>query len=776
MAYNTKYILNFCNRKRVPIRVEIQIKDYVGEAFILVNEDDYLLDAEGRYITTNIDGAYDPDRDKNAIEGGGQPFVLTYQNDESGKSGAIRATKASMQFFENLLFNIDDLATSDETEIRTVLHYDNELEWIGYVIPDFFNVEITQNPLINLTAQDRIGILKDVSYPLFSDIVNRVRYIDIVANILKQTDLTLNINVVCQMYCNQFPDYGPADDYADYELTNPLYDGWVNEYRIATNVETEETLNCYEVLQSIMNQFNCLITQYKGEWWIVNKYDQSFGGGIRFVYDYNGQYQSMDRVEFGETNFNLINTGGQRSLIPAGAKNTVLLDHGPEMIYPLNHSLFSDSIFPAAIRHWYFNTGSSTLQMLFNIPALYNPDGSIADTYENEVRELRNNQYRITTLSGDTVNYPPVPAQVIGDSWLMQSEKFDVVTMDKKKSSFELLVRGTGKPYTALMIGMFMEIEEAGIPGVKYYFSLQNEVSDDGQSYTGNNRFVIIPDINVDTSIVVYPFGFENKFRSANVAVDQEWKVSMDIAAGSHQNYDINTAKFFFRVYPNNAFKKPEDGNNPSYNIDLTEISNVLKEIRVTFKNDNQTPKGTVFQTLLTSGKFTMPTDQKTVLFGDYQTTGQNGYFYKYREDSLSIQYNENGTRLKDWFTKYDSQINPQLMHTLRQMTYAYGQAHDELKIGFELGNVNPLAQFAIRCYSDKRIIVNPEDEFLLDGRNRYITSRIGRYLNNKRFVLVEGSIDYLRSEFDGKIAQIRTAETDHQEYIYSQFDNDDIS
>src|SRR5690606_440105 len=110
----------------------------------------------------------------------------------------------------------------------------------------------------------------------------------------------------------------------------------------------EETLNCYEVLQSIMNQFNCLITQYKGEWWIVNKYDQSFGGGIRFVYDYNGQYQSMDRVEFGETNFNLINTGGQRSLIPAGAKNTVLLDHGPEMIYPLNHSLFSDSIFPAA--------------------------------------------------------------------------------------------------------------------------------------------------------------------------------------------------------------------------------------------------------------------------------------------------------------------------------------------------------------------------------------------------------------------------------------------
>src|SRR5690606_7951628 len=102
--------------------------------------------------------------------------------------------------FENLVFNIDDLATSDETEIRTVLYYDNELEWIGYVIPDFFNVEITQNPLINLTAQDRIGILKDVPYEFTSDIVNRIRLVDIVANILKQTDLELNINVVCQMY------------------------------------------------------------------------------------------------------------------------------------------------------------------------------------------------------------------------------------------------------------------------------------------------------------------------------------------------------------------------------------------------------------------------------------------------------------------------------------------------------------------------------------------------------------------------------------------------
>src|SRR5690606_11765738 len=280
-------------------------------------------------------------------------------------------------------------------------------------------------------------------------------------------------------------------------------------------------------------------------------------------------------------------------------------------------------------------------------------------------------------------NFLPVPNYVTGTSWLLESEKFKVVTMDKKKSSFRLTVKAVGKPYTALMIGMFMEIEKDTEPGVKYYFRLQNLPDSDGQNYTGNNRFGLIEDINTPSSLIVYPFGFENKFNSENVATEQEWNIDMDIAAADNQDYDINTAKFFFRVYPNRAFKKSQEGNNPAYNIDLTEINNVLKEVTVTFKNDNQTPKGTVFQSLLTSGRFTKPTDEKKVLFGDYQTYGQNGYFYKYREDSLSIQYNENGAQLNDWFTKYDEERNPQLIHTLRQMTYAYGLAHDELKIGF---------------------------------------------------------------------------------------------
>lgn len=766
MSYNTKYILSYCNRLGKSLRVEIQLWDYVGETFILVNQTDYLQDQEGAYVTSNIDGEYDPERDKNLIEGGSKPFTLNYQNDTSEKGGAIRATFADMEFFEDMLFNIDDLATSDETEIRAVFYYDNKLEWIGFVTPDFFNVEITENPLIRLTASDRVGVLKDVDYPILSEMTDKVRIIDIITNILKETGLELNINIVCGLYSDQFEQYSGDSEFEAWETNNPLYDTWVNEYRLATDLETLETMNCYEVLQRIMNQFNCLITQYKGEWWIVNKFDLDNGKGVSFIYTFDGLFQSMERITFSEEYFSLIDTGGERTLIPAGAKNTYLLEHGIDMIYPLNHSLQSPSLNIFEINDWFTNSNYNS-KLTFDIPLMYNNNGSINETYENEIKELQINDHSIITLSNDTTNYTSVPNYVNGDSWILQSDSFKVVTMDKKKSSFKVKVKGTGKPYTAMLIGFFMEIEEYGIPGVKHYFSLENKV--EGNNFTGNFRFIPIVEINTPGNVTVFPFGFENKFNSANLAVDQTWELEVNISKGSHQSYDINTANFFVRIFPNRAFKKND------YNPDLTEIHNILKEVSVSFINDNQTPKGTVFQSKI-DGKFTKPTEQRTVLFGDYQTVGQNGFFYKYREDSLSIQYNSAGERLKDWFTPYDSERNPLLIHSLRQLTYSYGKAHDELRIGFDMNRINPFSHFAVRCFSERYIQVNPEDDYLQEKDSRYITTTIGKYLNSKRFVLVEGKIDYLRSHFEGVLAQIRTNEVQRQEYIYSYFEQKDIS
>jgi len=131
---------------------------------------------------------------------------------------------------------------------------------------------------------------------------------------------------------------------------------------------------------------------------------------------------------------------------------------------------------------------------------------------------------------------------------------------------------------------------------------------------------------------------------------------------------------------------------------------------------------------------------------------------------------------LKDWFTPYDSERNPLLIHSLRQLTYSYGKAHDELRIGFDMERIDPFSHFAVRCVSKKYILVNPEDDYLQERNERYITANIGKYLDSKRYVLVEGKIDYLRGHFEGVLAQIRTNEVQHQEFIYSYFEQGDIS
>lgn len=775
MAYNTKYILNFCNRDLIPMRIEIQLKDYVGEAFILVNDDDYLIDDEGRFVVTNIDGTYDPDRDKNPIEATGAPFNMTYANDFGEKRGTIRATHVDMQFFENNLFNIDDLATSDETELQVVFYYDNAVEWIGYVTPDFFNVEITENPVISLTASDRIGILKDVPYyveDFYTD--DRVSLLSIFVKAIKETGLDIPINVACRMYCQQFPDYGSDEDFGSYEYSNYLAETYVSELRFVTDEENQETMSCYDVLKRIMDQCNCLLTQYKGEWWVVNKFDMELGESTRFIYNSEGVYQSIERITFGEEHLSLIDTGGQRTLIPAGAKNTYLLSHGDNIIYPKNSRILSDELVISSAPKWTSSQSIALDQFDMSIPTLYNLTGTVKDSYENEFRVLTVRSSQITTIANDSSNFLVVPPTVPANTWILSSDEFKVVTVDGKKSTFKFSAEVINKPNTAVMIGLFMKIKNTSTDQYEYFLARRYASAQEGRAvdYTDEYWFYKI-NFTSDENLLAIPIYKKGNTENIGIASSYKHEFEMSIAAGQGQaDLDLNDAFFFIRIYPNVAYKKGADGgSNPAYNGELEVVHSKIKSVSIDFLSDNQTPTGTIFESRI-DGKFTKPVDSVDVLFGDFQEEGQNGFFYRYREDSLSIQYNVYGERLKDWFTPNDSELNPMLVHTLRQQTKMYGRAHDELAIGFDLNRINPFARYAIRCKSEKYILVNPEDEYLQDGEGAYITTTIGKYLNIKRFIFVEGTIDYLRSHFSGKLAQVRTNDVDSVEYIYSYFGN----
>lgn len=757
--FRTKYILKYCNGSGVPLRVELQIKDYVGETFIIVNEDEYLKDEYNNYITANIDGEYDPDRDMNKIVSSGNPFTLVYSNDESQKNGTIRATHSNMSFYEDMLFNIDDLATSDETGIRCKFFYNNEIEWIGFVTPDFFNVEIVSNPIINLTASDRIGILKDISYPItdfYTD--SRVNYAGIISKILKLTGLELNINILADFYCDENDDN-----------QNAFLDTYVSELRFVKSEENQDTLDCYTVLKSICDTFNCFFTQYKGEWWIVNKEQIEEGVGNVFKLDSEGEY--IEDYEFlqDESSFGIIDAGGERTLIPAGGKNTYIYNHGENTLYPKNRTLKGNV---DEVKGWDRKPGDTDdIDLDVSVPIRYRDGGSWLEWFDDTRPWLtvgKTEKIVSTWTPGSIIDPPGTSAQ--GD-YILESDKFDIPVQRSDSINFDLTIKAVGKPWTMARVMVVLEFDD---PVYKYAF-LREERDSNNEGLTGNVDF-IFNKFNGDTDYTNISSGtnnnligvwFENEYRNDNIAVQLEKTVSLKAAAGEHQgNLDLRNAKMFVRIYPNKWYRPDID--------ETMDVFNKIKEITIDFKSDDETPKGTVYQSFLLDN-FTKPTKEREVLTGDYQTFGQNGYLYAGREDSRSIQYSESGERTENWTTILSDSKEPLLVHVLRQHTKTYARSHDELRIGFFTDRINVLSKLALKCISRRVHLVNEDEDHINTNDNKHILVNSSRYFDRKRFIFVEGEIDYYRQHFKGILAQTVNLETDTDEYIYSYFDKEDI-
>lgn len=739
-TYNTKYILSYCNKDAIPLRVELQLKDYEGESLILVNERDYLQDNEGNYVTMLPIGGFDPLRDMNKVEGASNPFTLTYNNDKGQKNGTIYATSADMSFFEDMLFNIDDLATSDETAIRCIFYYNNSIEWIGYVMPDFFSVAIESNPIIDLTASDRLGVLKDIPYPFIDEfLTTRVNYLSILTQCLKQTKLDINLNIICDFTCLEITGLTANDHF--------LSKIFISEKRFIKN--DEENISCYDVLMSILDQFNCLLTQYKGEWWMVNKEQLELGNGNVFKYSMSNVFISKSGFTQNEINFSKIDTGGTRSIIPAGGKNTYNLVVDSYLSYPVNGNIKKvTALFPGQPPIWHNWTrnsvaGTNTL-LTKERPVSYNTNGFLNETYQEAEYALK---------VSDTLFTLPNTNQ-----WVYQSEWFNLPTIDSKKTSFDIMVNAIGKPNSLLDIKIIIQFDDPyykyawlNYDNNGYFFTFFKNIDDQGPYNTIDSAQPNVNRLNI---------AFSNQYDNITIPSKEEFKIEVFAANGQNQNFDLTNAKMMVRVYPNRGDNIPN-------------VITYINSIVIAFKNDNQDPKGTIYQSIL-DAEYTKPTEERKVLFGDYQDVGQNGYFYRYKKDSLSIQYNQDNGIVKNWTTINDSTSQPLLIHSLRQLTKSFSTSHEELKIGFDLNTINPFAKYSVMCDVDCEVIIN--DRRLQDTNGRNVIATIGRYLNNKKYIFVSGSIDYLRSSFRGVLAQVNNNEVESTEYIYSYFESNDIS
>src|SRR5690606_35946350 len=95
-------------------------------------------------------------------------------------------------------FLLEDTYTADEREYRVDFYYNNLLEWTGYLLPDYFSRELNGFPVIELSAIDCLGTLKDVPY-LDTDgraFTGRQTLLTAVTNCLRSTDIDLPLDVL----------------------------------------------------------------------------------------------------------------------------------------------------------------------------------------------------------------------------------------------------------------------------------------------------------------------------------------------------------------------------------------------------------------------------------------------------------------------------------------------------------------------------------------------------------------------------------------------------
>ena len=235
------------------------------------------------------------------IEGTENPFLLSYKSDKSDKSGHILSSSAEINIYETDDFNIDNLKTSSETDIKVEFHIGDMLIWTGFVLPDFFSKEIGENAVVSMTASDRIGTLKSATLDLSQD---KIKIRDLAAACLAKTGLSLE----------------------NYFQSSLSVDG-INYFD--TYVYTERfkdvgsgAISCYDILYSILVETYSLLTQSYGKWYIVNKLDLE-------------NEMALPAAQY--VNFDSVTVGAIRTIIPVASEVGIYHEFGGSLKKPANY-------------------------------------------------------------------------------------------------------------------------------------------------------------------------------------------------------------------------------------------------------------------------------------------------------------------------------------------------------------------------------------------------------------------------------------------------------
>ena len=634
-VYEVKFRLDYCNSVGQNARLDIELKNYTGSTIF-------------------------------PIEGTAMPFIQNIKSDSNDKSSYFKTRTAELNIYENENFKLDDLLTSDETEIRVKYYIDSNIDFIGFVIPDFFDVSMDNNPVISMTASDRIATLKSQTLEIGSGLES---FQVLLIQCLAKTGLDLPLNSTIN-----FNVVGETGDF----LTKTA----IQKERLSD--DRNGFVSCYDIIKSILITANALLVQSSGQWHIINKYELE-------------QFTANKQIE-------IINVGGRRTINPPRMSVGVMMEFGGSRTYPNNHNFeqFNGISFVDWVSVKNFNVAQNNREIIEYV-------GETGDTYktvtygdEVDQKSLIN---AVTNVFFHTQNWT--------ENAYLKSAPTKVFSGNQNAVEVRISLNATGRNHTTQK---FQVIAEKGTE-IKTLNSETRRFEDVSPSNTRSNRYT--QEVNftdIEESYFV-PFT-RNKDVSGILEADYlvNWTVSIRIfGVGDYSPIFINSAT-------------------------------------IEFKEIGEQPQGNLFKT--TQGvNFTKEAEIDTTIFGDFIKEGVNGYFYDYPiDETSSIFYNRDigsfENRGLGWTapstaeTPYFAEPQPLLLHSVRQRARMFSAPHNIITATVR-GQFNALDVYSV-C--------------------------------DKKHVLIEAEYDFLRNETNLVIEEVKYAQVEKTDFIYSYFGGEDTT
>ena len=193
------------------------------------------------------------------------PFKL-----KKDKADVIRGTSLEYSIREEVDFEFLEFYSNSNKKIKVELYKNTTLLWVGYNIPQQYQVPYVPSPSsISFTATDGLGLLKNEAFTL----VGNNSQLTIIRHCVDKIGLALGYSIALNLFeASHNTTYSPlAQTYED--------------------SDTFAGLNCYEVLESILGKYNAEITQRRSRWAITCSVDKK---STRMLYTSAGVYEGTE--------------------------------------------------------------------------------------------------------------------------------------------------------------------------------------------------------------------------------------------------------------------------------------------------------------------------------------------------------------------------------------------------------------------------------------------------------------------------------------------------